>query len=400
MPNYLPELIKQLAFLQAGGEEETALDKLNKTFGTISSGAKNIADMKATQAKIAESVIARKKAQLEADELTRRNTPRFPVEVEKPPEELEQEVKDYTGKLGSFLMEEEERRAAREKLQAQAPRTAAVGPVTEAGEGAYAVKTIDPERFRELGIEERKGQAPIPPSLTKKIVLTTDEYKDYTDAQANLLLKAKGENKLSFADVNAVRREAIGRREVEDYQTIKGSVMALEGLVNAMDKDPRGSQLGVQQAAITLFNRILDPRSTVREAEYLRTPEGLALVDRLTGKLVRITRGGAGLNPQAVRDLLKDAKVVLSAYGDHYNKVLDSYNSLAQMSNVDPRYFTGTLPRHTSSSYVESNSNSSTSELDQLISIMSPEERAEVDKARKLGTSDAEIVRILKTPKQ
>lgn len=63
--NYLSDLYQKLAFLRGGGAEESSLDKLNRVFGTLSSGAKNVMDIRKTQADIINKALESKKAQLE-----------------------------------------------------------------------------------------------------------------------------------------------------------------------------------------------------------------------------------------------------------------------------------------------------------------------------------------------
>ncbi|HEB13531.1 MAG TPA: hypothetical protein ENI13_00970 [candidate division CPR3 bacterium] len=56
-----------------------------------------------------------------------------------------------------------------------------------------------------------------------------------------------------------------------------------------------GNLVAVDQAIISSFNKITDPASVVRESEYARTAEDLALLNRLKGKIEKLLKGGAGL---------------------------------------------------------------------------------------------------------
>lgn len=70
-----------------------------------------------------------------------------------------------------------------------------------------------------------------------------------------------------------------------------------------------GKPIGAQsQAVIQGFNRILDELSTVREAEYERTPTGQSLWNRFQGKLDQLAQGGAGLGIEELANVVKLAR--------------------------------------------------------------------------------------------
>lgn len=58
------------------------------------------------------------------------------------------------------------------------------------------------------------------------------------------------------------------------------------------------------QAIITTFNKLLDPTSVVREAEYDRSASGQALISTIQGKLAAIEQGGPGLTKQSLKEIV------------------------------------------------------------------------------------------------
>lgn len=64
------------------------------------------------------------------------------------------------------------------------------------------------------------------------------------------------------------------------------------------------------QAVINSFNRILEPGSVTREAEYLRTSAGQPLLDALRGKVEAITAGGQGVTIQTLEDAVALAEQI------------------------------------------------------------------------------------------
>lgn len=90
-----------------------------------------------------------------------------------------------------------------------------------------------------------------------------------------------------------LRKEFEGRTEVKDFKEI-------EFRYDVMDKafeesKTTGNFVAVDQALITTFNKITDPDSVVRESEYARTANDLALINKIKGKIIKIGKGGPGL---------------------------------------------------------------------------------------------------------
>lgn len=90
-----------------------------------------------------------------------------------------------------------------------------------------------------------------------------------------------------------------------------------------LDQDlAKGKSIGATaQAIITTFNKILDPTSVVREAEYARTPEGASLLERLEGQYTRIKQGGPGVNA----DLLRQFVATANAFSRGYSQDISSF---------------------------------------------------------------------------
>lgn len=65
-----------------------------------------------------------------------------------------------------------------------------------------------------------------------------------------------------------------------------------------------GSKVATDQALITMFNKITDPQSVVRESEYARTASDLSLLNRLKGKYDKWVSGGAGLTDEDRKAIL------------------------------------------------------------------------------------------------
>ena len=107
--------------------------------------------------------------------------------------------------------------------------------------------------------------------------------------------------------------------EVKAKREMASQYQLMQSSLNRFGADP----LGASQGVLVTFQRILDPQSVVREAEYDRGPQGLAIRQRLEGLLSKhfgpnwndpsAGRGGAGVPEPALRELTETARQYLEA---------------------------------------------------------------------------------------
>lgn len=91
--------------------------------------------------------------------------------------------------------------------------------------------------------------------------------------------------------------------------------------------------IAVDQALITVYNKMLDPTSVVRESEYARTPNDQALMSQIKGQGIRAFMGGAGLtdtNRNAIvrmaNGFAKIAKRKLEPEVNRFKKIAKRFN--------------------------------------------------------------------------
>lgn len=160
---------------------------------------------------------------------------------------------------------------------------------------------------------------------------------------------------------SGLRKEFNSLPAVKDYQVIKNQISSMDSLLEA-SKNDNESRMSLDQGLITLFNKITDPRSVVRESEYARTPENLSLANRLTGAVEKLKKGGAGLTQEDRKALVFGAKLIGNQYGKTYNSLVDNYTQIASnpKMNVDPDLVIGGLGKH-SDFFGKTNSDSGSS---------------------------------------
>ena len=73
----------------------------------------------------------------------------------------------------------------------------------------------------------------------------------------------------------------------------------------------QGDRNGGSQAVLITFQKILDPTSVVRESEYARSAEGVAMMQRMQGYAERIAQGGAGVPDAALAEMVATAQMFM-----------------------------------------------------------------------------------------
>lgn len=141
-----------------------------------------------------------------------------------------------------------------------------------------------------------------------------------------------------------LRKEFIDRPEVKDFQLVNTQVKSMDSLLQRASQGDVQSKNFLDQSLISIFNKINDPTSVIRESEYARTPEGLALANRLQGAFEKVYSGGAGLTDGDRRDLVFAAKIIANERGGTYKQTRAGYVNLAQQMTLDPSLITATMP--------------------------------------------------------
>lgn len=114
-----------------------------------------------------------------------------------------------------------------------------------------------------------------------------------------------------------LKQDFAGSQVTKDFQIIDRTQKQLHAVMDAAkQKIKEGKPVAwgaVDQPLITLFNKLLDPGSVVRESEYARTPENMAYLDALSAKWDKVKSGGAGLDNSFRDELLAVADTLVAA---------------------------------------------------------------------------------------
>lgn len=174
-------------------------------------------------------------------------------------------------------------------------------------------------------------------------------YKASKDRQAELekeRMKLGQKTPQDLVNATRLRQEFINRPETKEYVLVNTQVKSMDSLLNKALKGDINNKVALDQALITMYNKLTDPQSVVRESEYARTPENLPIINRLNGAISKVNRGGAGLTDDDRKALVWGAKVIANERGGTYNNTMQGYAELSGEYGVDPKLVVGGLGQH------------------------------------------------------
>jgi len=130
-----------------------------------------------------------------------------------------------------------------------------------------------------------------------------------------------------------LRKEYNNLPEIKEGNSVQPKIMAMEKTYAESLKS--NNYIAVDQALITLFNKLTDPSSVVRESEYARTPENMPYFNSIKGKAQKILSGGAGLTQAERNELIKIAREMNQVYTELRQKRANEFRGYAKLSGLN-----------------------------------------------------------------
>jgi len=382
MPNYpnvdtLSELIRKQSFYNSGGEEPgtTTADRFNQ-------GVKLIGGVGDIVSNTINNVLAIKKANLERQKLKADINEK--LQGQTPMRDLTMPLNPQTMRIDENTTPEQ--RAEQDKIYA-AREAMGTGTLDQAKEMSEIEKNL---RERQLN-PMKSGVHRFVDRKTGKILQEIPSTPGTGDT-TTLIGEGSGGGDVTVA--SRLRQEFINRPEVKDFVTVNTSIKSMDSLLKNALQGNKQNQLALDQALITMFNKLTDPQSVVRESEYARTPENLPMVNRIAGALEKVGQGGAGMTNEDRLALVTGAKIIGNERGNTFNNLRNEYETLSTKYQIDPSLITGTLKPFNPYQY----ENEGQKELDKLRSQSSPEELNFIDSLQ--GTPDQKLAEIKRRMKQ
>lgn len=119
------------------------------------------------------------------------------------------------------------------------------------------------------------------------------------------------------------------------------------------------SRNALDQQIILAFNRMNEPDSVTRESEFARTPEGVAVFNRLQGGIEKLQKGGLALTDADRKEIIDSINLMSKSQEEFIQPLMQQYNKLATDVGLDPNelFYTGSNP----ASPAKASNNSATS---------------------------------------
>ncbi len=193
----------------------------------------------------------------------------------------------------------------------------------------------EPERKRrDLTFLEKVGAA------RKEKLISAEKALEFESK-----IKAKGAKGITISDIRGLKKDLDGIKAVKTFDSLTTTLSQLRPVYQQAfdiieqgrsEKEIQRSLITIDQALITLFNKVTDPDSVVRVSEYARTPEGAGLITSFIGRIERIVQGGAGLTNRDRTELMITAEAILSGVkGAAKEKIIDFTQTFSPFVGID-----------------------------------------------------------------
>lgn len=269
-------------------------------------------------------------------------------------------AKQTADAIKPYLKQPEALRAIWPRLQQMFPLLQNATPdqfISDGGEGViYAAKTPDGQLVPNVYVSYDENGKPSVHTVIDREGLADRRFEQQMQLQDKRLAQqmdlqarreAAAESRLErrisaatqnqakdFRNESAMRKEFLSLPEVKDFPTI---VQNSKRALKALQEQGKGSNVAVDQSIITVFNKMLDPASVVRESEYARTPQDLSVLSRIRGKWDKVQRGGAGLDGTERQALYRMINNFNQVANEQYNQQVEYYSDLSKRYGYEPR---------------------------------------------------------------
>jgi hypothetical protein len=131
---------------------------------------------------------------------------------------------------------------------------------------------------------------------------------------------------------NSINSTYQNNSDVRRFTAMEQATRSMNALI---DQEPlTTNKSAIQLAMITLFNKVTDPLSVVRESEFERTPTAVSMINRLEGSLTKLYAGGAGITKEDLDALVFAANIIRNEAAKSYNKATQRFRGIGALGGV------------------------------------------------------------------
>ncbi len=128
---------------------------------------------------------------------------------------------------------------------------------------------------------------------------------------------------------------------IQNLQIVERSERGMQAALRLSTAPGAKSKIASDQALGVLFQKMLDPTSVVRESEFARTPEGAALMSRITSQIPKLLQGGLAISDDDRRALVTMAQKLLNEAKVTANRAFAEFATRADTLGLDRRIVFG-----------------------------------------------------------
>ncbi len=249
-----------------------------------------------------------------------------------------------------------------QRFDAQGNPIAQVAPAPTAAERPITLGRgdilFDPSTGQQIGA----GLPPAPPKppAPKAGDLTVAKEGDGTglppgtvfqaDPRGNIkIISEPGGVGLSAADKTKIAitqaKEFRADKRIENLNIVERSERGMAAALKLSLSPNTKSKIASDQALGVLFQKMLDPTSVVRESEFARTPEGAALMSRITSQIPKLLQGGLAISDDDRRALADMAQKLLDEAKITANRAFDEFETRADEIGLNKKIVFGNRKR-------------------------------------------------------
>jgi hypothetical protein len=191
------------------------------------------------------------------------------------------------------------------------------------------------ENAAKIGLDTSIMPKQFDPELVKRYAFNSTKQaerlaveKQRIDALLAQQNAARDAQKQTLATTGDLRKERSGLPTTKATQDVSVAFNRIR--LSAQDPSAAGDM-----ALLYGFNKLLDPGSVVREAEFANAAAAGGVNDRIAGLVLKVSRGER-LTPEQRTDFLGQAEKLYSAQLSQQKKIDDHYRKLAKNNGVAP----------------------------------------------------------------
>lgn len=239
----------------------------------------------------------------------------------KDPDKIDKYVNDRFEKEGEKLFKKLFGNSWRYRDQENMPKEMKTQWLAESGKARARIEKELDEFTKMVEGEEKAFIGHLEKVRQEKV---SSENKDVTTERA--------ERKLQATNAMNLRKEFNALPEIKEYNITQPKIKSINALYNESLKSK--NFVAVDQALITLFNKLTDPSSVVRESEYARTAQNIPLYNQIVGKVEKVMKGGAGLTSEERDQLRYVAALMNKGYEEIKQKRLQEYKQYGRQAGL------------------------------------------------------------------